>query len=87
MKFAVGLTRFKLEGPMVVPVATFVDFLRQNQTLEHLELVNVCIPFVLPRTQPTPLNQLATFLTHNVENGHILSNMTLPRIRTIELAP
>ena len=87
MKFAAGLTRFKLEGPMVAPVATLVDFLRRNQSLEHLELVNVCIPFSLSRTQPIALNQLASFLTHNVENGNILSHMALPRIQTIELAP
>ena len=87
MKFAAGLTRFKLEGPMVVPVVAFVDFLRQNQSLEHLELVNVTIPFVLSRTQPIVMTRLATFSTHNVENGHILSHITLPRIRTIELAP
>jgi hypothetical protein len=87
MKFAAGLTRFKLEGPMVVPVASLADFLQQNQSLEHLELVNVCIPFVLSRTQPIALNRLATLLTHNVENGHMLSHVTLPKIRTIELAP
>jgi len=87
MKFATGLTRFKLEGPMVAPVAVFADFFRQNRSLEHLELVNVCIPFVLSRTQPITLDRLVTFLTHNVENGHILSGITLPRIRTIELAP
>ena len=87
MKFAVGLTKFKLEGPMVVPVIAFTDFLRQNQSLEYLELVNVCIPFVVSRTQPIVLNQLATFLAHNVENGHILSHITIPRIRSIELVP
>jgi hypothetical protein len=87
LKFTAGLTKFKLEGPMVVPVVVFTDFLRQNQTLERLELVNVCIPFALSRTPTIALNRLATFLTHNVENGHILSHMTLPRIRTIELVP
>lgn len=87
MKFATGLTRFKLEGPMVVPVTAFTDFLRQNQSLEHLELVNVSIPFVVSRTRPIILNRLATFLTHNVENGHILSHITFPKIRSIELAP
>ena len=87
MKFATGLTKFKLEGPMVVPTTAFADFLRQNQSLEHLELVNVSIPFVLSRTQPIVLNRLATLLTHNVENGHILSHTTISRIRTIELAP
>ncbi|KAF9650328.1 hypothetical protein BDM02DRAFT_3127798 [Thelephora ganbajun] len=87
MKFATGLMRFKLEGPMIVPVVALLDCLRQNQTLEHLELVNLTIPFVVPRTQPITLSRLATFSTRNVENGHILSHVTLPRIRTIELAP
>ena len=87
MKSATGLTRFKLEGPMTVPVSVLTDFLRQNQTLEYLELVNVSIPFVVPRTQPIALSRLAGFFTHNVENGHILSHITLPRIRSIELAP
>ena len=87
MKFAAGLTRFKLEGSMIVPVAAFTDFLRQNQSLECLELFNVSIPFVVSRTQPVVLNRLVTFLTHNVENGHLLSHITLPRIRNIELAP
>ena len=87
MKFVTGLTRFKIEGPMVVPATAFVDFLRQNQSLEHLEFVNVCIPFVLSRTQPVVLHRLATLSTNNVESGHILSHMMLPRIRIIELAP
>ena len=87
MKFATGLARFKLEGPMVASVATLTDFLRRNQSLEHLELVNVTIPFSLSRTQPIALNRLVAFLTHNVENGNILSHVTLPRIQTIELAP
>jgi len=87
MKFATGLTIFKLEGPIVAPVTTLADFLRRNQSLEHLELVNVCIPFTLPRTQPIVLNQLATFLTHNAESGNILSHVTLPKVQTVELAP
>jgi len=75
MRFAAGLTRFELEGP----VATFIDFSWQNQTLDH-ELVNVSVPFSLPQTQPIALNRLATFSAHIVENGHILS-------RKVELAP
>jgi len=86
MKFAAGLTRFKLEGPMVVPVTAFMDFFRQNQSLEYLELVNLCIPFVVSRTKPIGLNRLTTFLTHNVENGHILSHITLPKVKVVELA-
>jgi len=87
MKFAAGLTRFRLEGPMVVPVATHADFFQRNQSLEPPELVNVCIPFALSRTQPIALNRLVTSLTHNVENGNVLSHITLPKIQTIELAP
>ena len=79
MKFASGLARFKLEGPMAVSATAFADFLRRCQSLEHLELVNVLIPFVISRTQPIVLNRLATFSTNNVESGHILSHMTLPK--------
>lgn len=87
MKFAAGLTKFKLEGPRVVPVAVFVDFLQQNQSLERLELMGVSIPFSLLRTRPIALNRLVTLLTHNVEHGHILPSVALPRVRTVELAP
>jgi len=75
MRFAAGLTRFKLDGP----VAAFMDFSWKNQTLEH-ELVNVSVQFFLSQTRPMALNRLATFSAHIVENGHILS-------RKVELAP
>ena len=87
MAFAAGLKKFKLEGPMDVPVATLVDFFLRNQSLEHLELVNLSIPFSLSPIQPIAMSRLLTFSTHNVESGNILSHVTLPKIQVIELAP
>jgi hypothetical protein len=83
---ATGLTRFKLEGPMVVTLADISNCLEQNSTLECLELVNLHVLGGIPgQTKCIKLHNVTTLLLHNLEHGHLFPYLSLPALGNLHI--
>lgn len=86
MEPTTGLTRFKLEGPMIVSLADISNLLERNRTLEHLELVDLHVPAETPgKKKCIGLHNVTVLSFRNVEHGHIFPCISLPALEHLHI--
>lgn len=88
MQSITGLTRFRLEGPMIVTVTAICNFLRRNETLESIELVNLGVPLpVREETKCVELHNLTSLSFHDVAHGHLFPFIHIPVLMDLSIRP